>query len=155
MTQRLAPPTMQGLEQLQVAVSTRIFADKRRVFHALTIAEYFEAWMCFPDCREIDGIAVTQSARDFLIELQPSLLAHAGTKILGAHLIREPNQIVFTWAKQNGGPLMETTVCIHLEGSHRSTALNLSHMGFVDRKERVWHEDMWRASFEKLGHILQ
>ena len=154
MTQKVALTMIQSLEQQQVEVFARIFADTRRVFYALTIAEYLEAWMCFPDCQEFDRIAVTQSARDFVIESQPSHLTAVGTRILGAHLIREPNQIVFTWAKQGEKSLMETTVCIHLDRSRGSTALSLSHMGFIDPRERIWHEEMWRVSFDKLSHIL-
>lgn len=147
---------LQSLEQLlQVEVSARIGADTRRVFYALTIAEYLEAWMCFPDCSEFDRVAVAQTARGFVIESHPSPLISAGTKIMGVHLIREPNEIVFTWAKQRREDrLPETTVCIHLERSHQSTALTLSHMGFIDWKDRTWHEEMWRASFEKLGRLL-
>jgi uncharacterized protein YndB with AHSA1/START domain len=142
------------LEQLlQVEVSARIFADTRRVFYALTIAEYLEAWMCFPGC-EFDRLAVAQTAREFVIEMHPSHLTSVVTKISGVHLIREPNEIVFTWAKQRGDCLPETTVCIHLERAHESTALRLSHMGFIDWEDRIWHEEMWRASFENLGRLL-
>ena len=110
--------------------------------------------MCFPGCGEFDGIAVTQKAKDFVIELDPAHLKSFRTRIVGTHLICEPHEIVFTWAKQNGVRSPETTVCIHLDGSHQTTAVRLSHAGFLDLKERVWHEDMWRASFEKLGHLL-
>jgi uncharacterized protein YndB with AHSA1/START domain len=145
---------VQALEQSQVEVSTRIFAEIRRVFYALTIPEYLEAWICFPGCKPFERVAVTQSAKDFVIELKPLEPVAADTRIKGAHLVREPNQIVFTWSKQYNGQATETTVCIHLHRSHRSTALSLSHMGFVDPAERMWHEAMWRASFDKLGHLL-
>ena len=36
-----------------VAISLRIAADRRRVFHALSIPEYIEAWLQVPDPNEL------------------------------------------------------------------------------------------------------
>src|SRR5271169_3998836 len=67
------PPT------LDVAIQTSIHADGRSIFHALTMPEYIEVWMCLPvaDARSrVSVLRVSQSYRiDFyrLGELDTSI----------------------------------------------------------------------------------
>jgi uncharacterized protein YndB with AHSA1/START domain len=147
-------PVNQIYKVWDVELRTEITADPHRIFHALTLAEYLETWLCFPNANHFGCIEVTQTAKQFAIDVNRLRKASGFIKIRGEHLVREPNEIVFTWVKQCGISIPETIVCIKLAPNHRATDLKLSHIGFVDYKERMWHEDMWRASFEKLRQIL-
>ncbi len=151
-TQRV-PPLHQSFTQRRVEVSAKIPADIRRIFHALTIAEYLEAWLCFPDCDPFGSITVSQTRKGFDIDLTHAYRRYRGLKIHAVYLAREPHEIAFTWAKR---PALnsETTVIIDLNGTHSSTSLHLSHAGFIDDSDRRWHEAAWRASLEKLRSVV-
>lgn len=152
-TQRV-PLIHQNFTQRRVEVSVTIPADIRRIFHALTIAEYLETWLCFPNCDPFGSVVVSQTQRGFDINLT---LAHRRTpslKIHAVYLTREPHEVAFSWVRQPASLNSETTVIIDLNGTHSSTSLHLSHAGFMDSSDRRWHEDTWRASLEKLRRVV-
>jgi uncharacterized protein YndB with AHSA1/START domain len=146
--------TNQMYKVWDVDLRTEITADVHRIFHALTLAEYLETWLCFPNANRYGCVEVAQAAKQFSIEVNRTRKSNGFIKIKGEHLVRDPNEIVFTWVKQHGTPIPETIVCIKLTPAFRATDVKLSHIGFVDFKERMWHEDMWRTSFEKLRQIM-
>ena len=143
----------QNFTQHRVEVSVKIPADSRRIFNALTIAEYLEAWLCFPGCDPFRGVAVSQTQKGFDINLTFAHRRYPSLKIRTAYLTREPYEVAFTWAKQ---PVLtsETTVIIDLNRTRSSTSLHLSHAGFIDNSDRRWHEVTWRASLEKLRRVV-
>ena len=151
-TQRV-PPIHQNFTRPRVEVSARIPADLRRIFNALTIAEYLEAWLCFPGCDPFHGVAVSQTKRGFDINLTLAHRRYPSLKIRAAYLTQEPYEVAFTWTKR---PALtsETTVIIDLNGTRSSTSLHLSHAGFIDNSDRLWHEAVWRSSLEKLRRIV-
>jgi|HubBroStandDraft_6_1064221.scaffolds.fasta_scaffold1515493_1 uncharacterized protein YndB with AHSA1/START domain len=152
-TQRV-PPTHQNFTQHRVEVSVKIPADIRRIFNALTIAEYLEAWLCFPDCDPFSSVVVSQTQRGFDINLTLAYRRTPSLKIHAVYLTREPHEVAFTWVKQPASLKSETTVIIDLNGTHSSTSLHLSHAGFINISDRRWHEDTWRASLEKLCLVV-
>jgi uncharacterized protein YndB with AHSA1/START domain len=151
-TQKVSP-IHQSFAQHRIEVCAKIPADIHRIFNALTIAEYLEAWLCFPGCDPLRGVSVSQTQNGFDISLTLAYRKYPSPKIRALYLTRELHEVAFTWAKRST-PTSETTVIIDLNEARSSTSLHLSHVGFIDNSDRCWHETAWQASLEKLRRVV-
>lgn len=135
-----------------IALQAVIKADVRRVFHAVNMPEYREAWLCAPDGSGYCRATAEQTDDSYRIDFYSG--GFLDVSVSGSYQVREPDEIAFTWGKNNAH---ETTslVRIHLQGDSDHTVLNLRHSGIATAAEHTWHQRMWCRSLEKLAWLLE
>lgn len=141
-----------GASRWDIAIHTVFYAEPPRVFHALTLPEYREAWISPP---EKDGnwrVAVSHDHPRYRIDLQS---AAGDMCISGAYLIAQPHEVVFTWRKGDFTEASETLVQIRLQNSAGRSNVRLCHRGFTSKTEGLWHQRFWSVSLGKLARLLE
>jgi hypothetical protein len=138
------------LHSLSSAIHLR--GDTHRIFHALTIPEFLEAWICIP-CNEKDCRS--------LVELRGESLAvrhicPSGRKvnIFGDFIIRRRRRLIISWRTDSFTSSPRSRVAIRLHGAFEKTLLSLHHTGFQSEDEKAWHCALWTSSLEKLNRLL-
>lgn len=130
-----------------------LHGDIYRIFHALTIPEFLEAWICIP-CNE-------QNCRSF-VELSGETLAvrhncPSGRKlsIFGDFIVRRRRRLLIAWRTDSFGSSPRSRVTIRLYGAFEKTLLSLHHTGLHSEEEKAWHQALWMSSLEKLNRLLR
>jgi hypothetical protein len=131
---------------------TRIEAETRRVLYALTMPEYLEAWLRFPDINRIECHPEQRSYDKFRIDLFSSG-AREGS-IHGSCLLSMPNRVTYLWERRHLALRFKSIAEIWLYRGDRHCTLRLRHSGLESLQDSEWHLLMWRLSLEKLCAIL-
>jgi uncharacterized protein YndB with AHSA1/START domain len=125
-----------------------IRADIRRLFHALTVAEYLEAWISFPGDHSGCSTIASRSNEDFLVE--HSCEGKSEFSIAGTYSVCRRHNLVFSWQIDRNLRMPKTEVDIRLRGDFENTRLVLEHSGFTSSSDCAWHRALWFASLGKL-----
>lgn len=145
----------EGVEQ-HIQCSVVVSADKRRLFDALTLPEYRETWMCFPDDGQ-DGYTAA-SCIDNVFRVDRFVKGGLEFTISGAYRTCRRSKMSFTWRKSSATGIHmtapETVVTIRLQGAFADTTVALDHVGVFSSAEYRWHSALWRRSFEKLRSLF-
>ena len=139
-------------EQNEVALSLRIKADSRRVYHALSIPEYMEAWMQAPDRDKLLFVSGLAEQENFRIYLYRARSLHGS--IHGSTRVTNENRITYIWRTKSPVGTARTRVDISLVGSRRGCTLRLKHSGLQNMADREWHRTMWCRSMERLSLLI-
>jgi uncharacterized protein YndB with AHSA1/START domain len=139
-----------------ILCSVTVGADKRRVFDALTLSEYREAWWCVPgshsDCYS------AASATEDAYRLDHFVDGGLEFSIAGAYRVCRRSKIAFTWRRRSATSIHvsapETLVTIRLQGAFADTAVALEHSGLFSPTEYRWHTEMWHLSLNKLRSLF-
>lgn len=142
-----------GADRWDIYEQRTIRADVRRVFHAVSMPEYREAWVCSPNADNRTCVVASQGDATYQIELYRAERLEASI----AGLIRkwELQEMVFTWQRKPGTGSAETIVCIRLRDIAEGSCLDLAHSGFTSAADMGWHKQFWDASLEKLAWLLE
>ncbi len=135
-----------------INIEVNLAADTRRIFEALTVPEYMEAWLSVPgyhsDChatvsRRVDGFAWEH-------------FCNAGSviRIAGSYSACLRRKLIFSWKISGGLSTPESRVDIRLYGYFERSILRLRHLGLQSDQELSWHTGMWTASLTRLNRIL-
>jgi len=135
-----------------INIEVSVAADTRRIFEALTIPEYMEAWLSVPGyhsdchatvCRRVDG---------FLWEH----FCNTGSviRIAGSYSACLRRKLIFSWKVSGGLCTPESRVDIRLCGYFERSILRLRHLGLQSEEDFSWHTGMWTASLTHLNRIL-
>jgi uncharacterized protein YndB with AHSA1/START domain len=136
-----------------VALSFKIEAESSRVFYALSIPEYIEAWLQPPDTADTKFVFNLVGQETFRIDLyraealQSSV--HCSCCVVGA------NQIRYIWKTTSPVNTTETLVDMHVLCASDGCVLGLKHSGFKDTVESAWCSRMWYQSLEKLCRLMR
>ena len=135
-----------------INLECRLAADMGRIFNALTIPEYIEAWICLPGCPTECRNATHRIADGFQIEHQ----CHSGTvttvDCMYVSLLKR--KLSFLWRPTGALEMAESLVDIRLRGDFESSILRLRHSGFASEEEFRWHSDLWSGSLTKLSRMF-
>ena len=130
-----------------------LHGDTYRIFHALTIPEILEAWICIP-CNE-------QNCRS-LVELSGERLAvrhicpsGRNVSIFCDFIVRRRRRLLISWRTDSFSASRQSRVTIRLYGAFEKTLLSLHHTGLHSEDEKSWHQALWTSSLEKLNRLLQ
>jgi len=138
---------------LDITMQATIHADGRSIFHALTMPEYIEVWMCQPvaDARSrVSALRVSQSYRiDFY------RLGELDTSITGLFKICKPDKLLFTWHKFGVLDDAQSVVDIHIQEDSAQSSVRLRHVGLPSPEESRWHWQMWNNSLNKLAGLFE
>jgi hypothetical protein len=144
--------TQPGPERLTVYLESDIKADARRLFHALTAAEYLETWISFPGHLQGCSTFATKVNQDYMI-------AHLcegirKTIVAGRYLVSERRNVALSWRVNGIHEVSESYVDIRLSGNFEYTTLMLRHKGFDSWQQYLWHRSLWSLSLEKLRKLF-
>jgi uncharacterized protein YndB with AHSA1/START domain len=135
-----------------VALSFKIEADSSRVFYALSIPEYIEAWLQAPDTADTKFVFNLVGQETFRIDLYRAealqASVHGSCRVVGANRIR------YIWKTISPTSTTETLVDMHLLSASDGCVLGLKHSGFRDTVESAWCCKMWYQSLEKLCRLM-
>lgn len=135
-----------GFRSLCMEVSIR--ADARRLFYALTDAEYLEAWICIPGHQFGCSTTVVRNDRDYAI--QHFCQGRPSVFITGTYRVCQRRNVEFTWRVDGDVCVPETGVDIRLRGDFDRTTLTLRHKGFASTFDLAWHRSLWDLSIARL-----
>jgi uncharacterized protein YndB with AHSA1/START domain len=136
----------------RLTIASILNADRSRVFHALTVPEYVEAWLCSP-ADVLRQLSVSLAPNGFRIKCH----AHSGHEIdiTASYVMLRRSKVLFTWRRSTllNGPT--SLVLIRLYGEFARTRVCLNHVGLGSFEEYRWHHDMWEASLAKLSALFK
>jgi uncharacterized protein YndB with AHSA1/START domain len=135
-----------------INLECRLAADMGRIFNALTIPEYIEAWICLPGCPTECWNSTRRIADGFQIEHQ----CHSGavTTVNCAYVSLLKRKLSFLWRPTGALEMTESLVDIRLRGDFECSILRLRHSGFASEEEFEWHSDLWAGSLTKLSKMF-
>ena len=138
------------VEPLSISVMASVNADRNRIFQALTVPEYIEAWFSAPGA--IGGRTQVFSAADFLSINYSCPWEERGT-ILCAYKVRRRNKLLLTWEPVMPSGAARSMVKIRLLGDFGRTTVHVTHVG-VTFSNQHWHKALWESSLKKLGRLF-
>jgi len=134
-------------------MSVSVNAERHRLFQALTLPEYMEAWMRIPGFRGNEQIAVTCTSESYRILASDS---HGmQVSIAGVYRVSRRGKMIFTWKKGPAPNAGLSLVTIRLIGDFARTTLLLSHGGLLSKTEYNWHRAFWEGSLGRLQSLFQ
>jgi hypothetical protein len=144
--------TMPHQHEREVALSFKIEADSSRVFYALSIPEYIEAWLQAPDAADTKFVFNLVGQETFGIDLYRAEALQAS--VHGSCCVVGANQVRYVWKTISPAGTTETLVDMHLLCASDGCVLGLKHSGFKDTVESAWCCRMWYQSLEKLCRLM-
>lgn len=142
-----------GNPDLHLSFTISVNADRRRVFHVLTIAEYMETWLSVPGRHQLSPINVKSDADGFHVQYfdEDGTL----TALIGSYHTFRTAKTQFFWRKIGASESDQSFVKIRLNGDFERTTLCLTHNGFSTDRERRWHAQLWDGSLKKLSSLFE
>ncbi|WP_263351983.1 SRPBCC family protein [Acidicapsa acidisoli] len=138
--------------QLDIAMQATIKGDARRIFTALTVPEYREAWMCPPDPNPGSFVTAQQAADQYQLDFYRSGALHA--TVTGQYQVCRRHRLDFTWRDHRMPDWPESHVRVHIDGHFESSRLTLLHCGIFREDHSRWLHRMWLASLDKLASLF-
>ena len=126
-------------------------ADTRRLFQALTVPEYLEAWLSLPGDHFGCSTVATRINDDYLLE--HSCRKSSAVLITGTYQVCRRRNVAFSWRVDGEFSVPETQVDLRLRGDFENTIVTLRHRGFTCSADSAWHEDLWIASMSRLSRF--
>lgn len=136
----------------EIALSMNIEADKRRVLLALTLPEYLETWISYPECRRGCMVRALRIACSYRIDFVYDGLLDAS--ISGSFRMLQDDKLLLTWRRFGVCEDAQSVVNILLQGGGSTSLLELRHTGLPSKAEYEWHQKLWRASLRNLSQLF-
>ena len=131
-----------------IAMTVSVNAERHRLYQALTLPEYIEAWVRLPRARGYEQVTATCTSEGY------RLVVRSGDgpeiSIAGKYRVSRRSKIVFTWKRGNAPTSLPSLVTIRLLGDFARTTLYLAHSGLASKAEFAWHRELWEGSLERL-----
>jgi uncharacterized protein YndB with AHSA1/START domain len=138
--------------QLDIAMQATIKGDARRIFTALTVPEYKEAWMCPPYPDPGSYITAHQAADHYQLDFYRSGTLYV--TVTGLYQVCRRHRLDFTWRDHRMQDCPESRVRVHIDGNFESSRLTIHHYGIFREDYSRWLHHMWLASLEKLALLF-
>jgi len=135
-----------------VVLSFRFEADISRVFNALSIPEYIEAWLQAPDAEELRFAFDPAAQQTFRVDFYRAATVQA--TVHGSCCVQGANRVRYIWKTSSPLGSAETAVDMQLRLGLSGCILGLKHSGFQNVVESAWCCKMWYRSLERLGRLL-
>ncbi|HXS75412.1 MAG TPA: SRPBCC domain-containing protein [Terracidiphilus sp.] len=135
---------------VEVRVTKSVNADRNRIFQALTLPEYIDAWFTAP--RAVTGsTAVTMGPDCFLISY--GRLEGGTERFIGSYKVLRKSKVQFSWKRDHFVETELSLVKIRLQGDFGRTTVQLTHVG-LEESEKDWYADLWTGSLERLARLF-
>ncbi len=135
-----------------VEMECNLAADTRRIFDALTVPEFIEAWICVPGSHQDCQNMTCRVAHGFQIEHRCS--SGSTTRISGDYFSFLKRKLSFSWRPAGVPGTGNSFVDIRLHGNFEKSILRLRHRGLASEEEFKWHHDFWTASIARLSRLF-
>jgi uncharacterized protein YndB with AHSA1/START domain len=133
-----------------VSIVRSIHADRQRLFQALTMAEYVEAWFSPPGSPG-GSTSVTMNPNSFSITYRAANTHQH--RILCQYKVMRRSKIHFTWKRDSFEDTATSMVRIRLQGDFEKSIVHLSHFGLHSVDQR-WHQSLWEKSLDMLARLF-
>ncbi len=144
---RRYPPTA---HPLSISVMASVKADRHRIYQALTVPEYIEAWFSAPEA--IAGSTEVFAKGDFF-SINYSCTQGERFRILCSYKVCRRGKLLFSWEHNALSEAAPSMVKIRLLGDFERTTVQVRHVGLT-LSDQEWHENLWRSSLRKLGKLF-
>jgi Activator of Hsp90 ATPase homolog 1-like protein len=135
-----------------IAMSAGVDADAQRIFQALTLPEYLEAWLALPGAAPGEVIA---SPEENGYRLHQCIAGRKALRITGAFLFCHQRKMRLVWHKEDDARQNRSVLDFRIRGNFGSSVLELRHMELDSTQEIVWHRELWQASLRRLTSLLR
>jgi uncharacterized protein YndB with AHSA1/START domain len=142
-----------GQYERDIALSFQFKADSSRVFYALSIPEYIEAWLEASDTDDLRFVFNQVAEETFRIDLYRGETLQA--IVDGSCWVVGENQVRYIWKTASPIAVSETVVDIKLLRGPGACVLALKHSGFNDPVESARCRRMWQQSLERLSRLME
>jgi uncharacterized protein YndB with AHSA1/START domain len=136
-----------------VAMSIGVDADTQRIFQALTVPEYLEAWINLPDRTEAGHVVAAQDGNGYRLDHYSP--GRAAVRITGSYVYCHRRKMRLCWRKSCQQTCSESLVDFRLRGNFGSSILELRHSALESADEFLWHQKLWEGSLGKLASLLR
>jgi uncharacterized protein YndB with AHSA1/START domain len=133
----------------EVVVSRSVNADRNRIFQALTLPEYIDAWFVAPGS-VAGSTAVTMGPDCFLVSYR--LLDGGEERFVGSYKVLRRGKVQFAWRRDSFNET-SSLVKIRLQGDFGRTTVHVTHLG-LDESEQDHYSKLWEASLERLASLF-
>jgi hypothetical protein len=140
--------TSQWTIEMAVSVNTNI----RRIFAAMTLPEYQEAWLRMPGHDFTCYVSASRSNECFRIDR--SSINGTDVSIFGCYRVFRRNKLHFTWRKIGFSNSNESLVQVRLHGDFGRSTIRIRHSGLLSTTEYLWHHEMWDVSLSNLAALF-
>ena len=134
----------------EVSVQRSVNADRNRLFQALTLPEYIDAWFVAPDSRQ-GSTAVTMGPDCFVVSYR--LLDGSEQRFVGSYKVLRRGKVQFAWRRDGSGETGSSLVRIRLQGDFERTTVYLTHV-WLDEEDQPHYRMLWEASLDKLASLF-
>jgi len=138
----------QFLHPWHIALTVSVHAERHRLYQALTLPEYMEAWIRLPRAHGQQEVSATCTAESYRIVSRDGDVPEVC--IGGAYRMSRRSKIVFTWKRGSGPSASPSLVTNRLLGDFARTTLHLAHSGLTSKAEYAWHREFWEGSLGRL-----
>jgi uncharacterized protein YndB with AHSA1/START domain len=135
-----------------IAMSAGVDADAQRIFQALTVPEFLEAWIALPGAAPGEVIA---SPEENGYRLHQCIAGRVALRITGAFLFCHQRKIRLVWRKADGARHNRSVLDFRIRGNFGSSVLELRHMELDSTEEISWHRELWQGSLKRLASLLR
>ena len=142
-----------GQQERDVALSFQFNADSSRVFYALSIPEYIEAWLQAPDTDDLHFLFNQIAEETFRIDLYRGKTLQASVD--ASCWVVGTNQVRYIWRTTSALDTTETRVDMKLLAGSAGCVLALKHSGFNDPEESARCRRMWQQSLQRLCRLME
>ena len=137
---------------VHVSASVTIRADPRRVWHALTIPEYLEAWIEMPGVHRL-ACDAEDAGTGFCFDLCDPVQVRSS--IHGHCLVSTPQHLRYAWTKSGGKGRGKSLVDIRVKICKRRCVVGVRHSGLSCAQDAMWYTTMWQRSLANLCRLLE
>jgi uncharacterized protein YndB with AHSA1/START domain len=133
----------------EITVHRSVNADRSRLFQALTLAEYIDAWFVAPGSAP-ESTSVTMGPNCFVVSYR--LLDGCEEQFVGSYKVLRRGKVQFAWTdafRQSSSSLVR----IRLQGDFGRTTVQLTHVG-IDESQHLHYRMLWEASLERLASLF-
>jgi activator of Hsp90 ATPase-like protein len=142
--------------QRHIAMRVVVGADRRRIFDALTLPEYIEAWLTLPG--DHAGCRLVASQKEEAFRFDHFSAVGYDLSISGAFRVCRRGKMFFSWRKWDARDehawFTDSLVMIRLYGAFAKSTLCLAHSGSFSEEDYCWHSEMWERSLKKLQSLF-
>jgi uncharacterized protein YndB with AHSA1/START domain len=149
---RLPHGTISESSAATVAMSVGGNADAQRIFQALTLPEFLEAWLVLPGAALGEVVA---SPEENGYRLRLCIAGREALRITGTFLFCHQRKMRLVWCKSDGARQDRSVVDFRIRGNFGSSVLELRHMDLDSTEEIAWHRELWRGSLKRLASLLR
>ncbi|MGA2570978.1 MAG: SRPBCC domain-containing protein [Terracidiphilus sp.] len=136
-----------------IAMRVSVNADADRIFQALTVPEYLEAWIRLPGQVEGSTVIVSQKADGYRLDHYRA--GRVAASLISTYRFCHRRKMRLSWRNLSKPSAAASRVDFRIRGNFRDSILELRHTGLTCCDEFLWHQQLWRASLGKLTSLLR